>query len=69
MFSRCISKFLGEIFGGSFIVNRLLILVQGEVDFCGDMPDTVKSLKIENDELKNQVIGLKADLQRFQESI
>lgn len=33
------------------------------------MPDTVKSLKKENDELKNQVIGLKADLKSFQESI
>jgi hypothetical protein len=33
------------------------------------MPDTVKSLKIENDELKNQVIGLKADLKHFEESI
>jgi hypothetical protein len=33
------------------------------------MPDTVKSPKIENDELKNQVIGLKADLKHFQESI
>ena len=33
------------------------------------MPDTLKSLKIENDELKNQVIGMKADLKNFQESI
>ena len=33
------------------------------------MPDTVKSLKIENDELKNQVIGLKEDLQHFQDSM
>ena len=32
------------------------------------MPDTLKSLKIENDELKNQVIGMKADLKNFQES-
>ena len=29
----------------------------------------VKSLKIENDELKNQVIGLKEDLQHFQDSM
>ena len=33
------------------------------------MPDTLKSLKKENDELKNQVIGLKADLKNFQELI